>query len=151
MPVIRDKFKIEAPTALVAAFHHDTHALKKLSPPPVIVQIHSVEPLTENSLSVFTLWFGPLPLRWRAVHSCVDPASGFIDTQSSGPMAFWRHRHSWAALPGGATEMREEIEFEHKPGLPGLLTRILFALPMLRLMLTYRRSVIRRACQRQTP
>jgi ligand-binding SRPBCC domain-containing protein len=148
MPTIRDQFRIEAPIAAIAAFHHDTTVLKKLTPPPVIVQIHRVEPLAENSISVFTLWFGPLPLRWQAVHSGVHPNSGFVDTQSRGPMAAWRHHHSWSTLPGGMAEMREEIEFEHKAGLPGLLTRILFAPPMLRLMLAYRRAVIRRACQR---
>jgi ligand-binding SRPBCC domain-containing protein len=148
MVIIRDQFTIQAPVTVVAAFHRDTTVLKKLTPPPVIVQIHSIEPLAEDSVSVFTLWFGPLPLHWRAVHSSVDPASGFTDTLSGGPMAAWRHHHSWTALPGGATEMREQIEYEHKPGLPGLLTRILFAPPMLRLMLVYRRAVMRRECQR---
>jgi ligand-binding SRPBCC domain-containing protein len=147
MPTIRDQYRVQAAVPAVAAFHHDTTALKKLTPPPVIVQIHSLEPLAENSISVFTLWFGPLPLRWRAVHSSVDPASGFTDTQTAGPMAAWRHRHSWTPLPGGATEMREQIEFEHKTGWTGLLTRILFAPPMLRLMLAYRRAVIQRGCR----
>ena len=142
MPAVRDQYQLDATAAAVAAFHHDTRALKKLTPPPVIVQIHQMEPLGEGSISSFSLWFGPLRLRWRAVHSSVNPAAGFVDTQAAGPMALWRHTHAWRDLPGGGCEMREEIVYEHRPGPPGMLTRLLFARPMLRLMLAYRRVVI---------
>ena len=57
----------------VAAFHKDTNTLKALTPPPVFVQIHKVEPLAENSISEFTMWVGPIPLRWVALHTQVDP------------------------------------------------------------------------------
>jgi ligand-binding SRPBCC domain-containing protein len=147
MSMIRDQYIVKAPVSAISAFHHSTTALKKLSPPPVIVQIHHAEPLGEGSISEFTLWFGPLPLRWLAIHSSVDPAAGFTDTQSAGPMARWSHHHSWSPLADGITEMTEQIEYEHKPGLAGLHTRILFAPLLLRLMMAYRQVVIRRECE----
>ena len=66
MPVFDFTFSVRAPLQAVAAFHHDTRALKRLTPPPVFVQIHSMEPLAEGSRSEFSMWFGPVPLRWVA-------------------------------------------------------------------------------------
>lgn len=147
MPFVQDRYTVPAPVNAVAAFHHSTEALPKLTPPPIIVQLHRVEPLAEGSISEFTLWFGPIPLRWKAIHNQVDPAAGFVDTQVAGPMAAWRHRHAWRALETGETEILERIEFDHKPGPSGWFTRVLFAPPLLRIMLAYRRYVIRRECR----
>ena len=144
MPVFDFKFTVEAPVTDVAAFHHDTGALKKLTPPPTIVQLHSIEPLAEGSVSTFTLWVGPLPLRWRAVHRNVSE-NGFTDVQSEGPAQKWEHTHSFHARGHHSTEIHEHIEFEHKTGIWGIVTRILFAHPNLFLMFTYRKWVTRRA------
>ncbi len=143
MPVFFDRFSVPAAPEAVAAFHHDTCVLKRLTPPPVFVQIHDIEPLGEGSQSEFTLWFGPLPLRWLAVHSEVDPASGFTDTQSRGPMKRWVHRHHWQRDGRGHTVMEERVMYEHHPGSRGLLTRLLFAPPLLWIMFRYRRIAIR--------
>lgn len=50
---------IRASLAAVADFHHDARALKRLTPPPIFVQLHRVEPLAEGSIVDFTLWFDP--------------------------------------------------------------------------------------------
>ena len=141
------RFMVKAPYEAVAFFHHNTNALRRLTPPPVFVQLHRVEPLAENSRSEFTLWFGPLPVRWQAVHSQVGP-HGFTDRQARGPMKFWEHRHQWQAVDERTTMMDEQIQYEHHSGLRGLFSRLLFAPPLLRLMLTYRKWVIRRAVER---
>jgi ligand-binding SRPBCC domain-containing protein len=59
MPCISYRFQVNAPLEAVSFFHRDTRALKKLTPPPVIVRLRRVEPLAEGSVSEFTLWFGP--------------------------------------------------------------------------------------------
>jgi ligand-binding SRPBCC domain-containing protein len=145
MPEFTDRFRVNAPLEAVALFHSDTRVLKRLTPPPVFVQIHRVEPLAENSQSEFTLWFGPLPVRWLAVHTQVNPHAGFTDTQASGIMKRWVHRHSWQALADGSTQLTEEIRYEHHAGWRGLLSRLLFAPPLLKIMFGYRRWVIGRA------
>jgi ligand-binding SRPBCC domain-containing protein len=142
MPVFDYRFTVAAPLAAVRDFHRDTRALKRLTPPPTFVQLHSIEPLAEGSVSRFTLWVGPLPLRWTAVHRDVSDR-GFTDVQAEGPAAKWEHTHQFVPLDAGTTEVREHIEFEHWPGLRGLLTRILFSRPNLLLMFTYRRLVTR--------
>jgi ligand-binding SRPBCC domain-containing protein len=147
MPVFDYAFTVPAPLEAVAEFHRDTRALKRLTPPPTIVRIHSVEPLAEGSVSRFTLWVGPLPLRWKAVHCNVSPR-GFTDVQAEGPARRWEHTHTFVPISADVTEIREHIEFEHKAGAWGLVTRLLFSQPNLWLMFTYRMWVTRRACRR---
>ena len=142
MPVFDYSFTVDAPLKTVRDFHRDTTALKRLTPPPTIVQIHSVEPLAEDSVSRFTLWVGPLPLRWKAVHRGVSDR-GFTDVQAEGPAAKWEHTHSFVPLTDGRTEIREHIEFEHARGGWGLVTRLLFSRPNLWLMFTYRKLATR--------
>lgn len=145
MQLFEYRFQVQASLEAVSFFHHDTRVLKQLTPPPVFAQIHSVEPLAEGSRSEFTLWFGPLPVRWVAVHSAVDREVGFTDTQLRGPMKSWQHRHEWHAVDAQTTMMRERIEYEHQPGIRGLLTRLLFARPLLEIMFAYRAWATRRA------
>lgn len=142
MPVFDYAFTVAAPLESVRDFHRDTSALKRLTPPPTFVHLHSIEPLAEGSVSTFTLWVGPLPLRWTAVHRGVSDR-GFTDVQRSGPAAAWEHTHTFVPLDEGRTEIREHIEFEHKPGVWGLVTRVLFSKPNLLLMFTYRKWVTR--------
>jgi len=149
MPVFDYSFTVAAPLAAVRDFHRDTTALKVLTPPPTIVQLHSIEPMAEGSVSIFTLWVGPLPLRWTAVHRNVTDR-GFTDIQAEGPARKWEHTHSFVPLSDTVTEIREHIEYEHKPGLEGLLTRLLFSWPNLMFMFSYRKWATRRALRRRT-
>ena len=143
MPIFDFRFTVAAPLKAVREFHHNTSALKLLTPPPTIVQLHSIEPLAEGSVSKFTLWIGPLPLHWTAVHRDVSD-TGFTDVQVEGPVKKWEHTHTFVPLGDGMTEIREHIEYEHFPGLRGMLTRFLFAKMNLRSMFFYRKLVTRK-------
>ena len=142
VPIFDYRFTVAAPLEEVRDFHRDTRALKRLTPPPVFVRLHRVEPLAEGSVSEFTLWVGPLPLRWTAVHRDVSDR-GFTDVQVAGPAARWEHTHSFVPVDDRRTEIREHIEFEHRRGPIGLVTRILFAKPNLLAMFFYRSLVTR--------
>jgi ligand-binding SRPBCC domain-containing protein len=144
MPDFQYAFTVDAPQSAVAKFHEDTSALRKLSPPPIFAQLHNIEPLAEGSVSEFTLWFGPFPARWRAVHSGVS-ASGFTDTQEAGPLQSWQHQHQFVAIDENRTEVRESIEYEHPAGFRGLLTRLVFSKPGLWGLFTYRKLATRQA------
>ena len=142
MPVFDFSFTVDAPLSAVRDFHRDTSALKRLTPPPTFVRLISIEPLAEGSVSKFVLWVGPLPLRWTAVHRDVSDR-GFTDVQAAGPAAAWAHTHTFTPLSDGRTRIDEHIEFEHKTGLWGIITRLLFSKPNLWLMFSYRRFVTR--------
>ena len=147
MPVFDFVFEVNAPLLVVQAFHHNTSALKQLTPPPTIVQIQSVEPLAEGSVSRFTLWVGPLPLRWTAIHKNVS-GNGFTDIQQSGPAKKWAHTHTFTEIDATHTRVNEHIEYEHKRGFWGLVTRLLFSYPNLYFMFCYRRWITNKACQK---
>lgn len=142
MPTFDYSFTVHAPLAAVAAFHQDTRVLRKLTPPPIFAQIHSFEPLGEGSLAEFTLWFGPLPLRWLAIHSDVGP-HGFTDTQQQGPLAQWQHTHRFTEVSATKTLVHEHIDYSYKSGWRGLLSRLLFAPPGLALLFTARKWLTR--------
>ncbi|MBJ42444.1 MAG: hypothetical protein CMJ80_03985 [Planctomycetaceae bacterium] len=149
MPTFDFEFIVNAPLCVVQDFHRDTRALKLLTPPPTVVQLHKIEPLAEGSVSEFTLWVGPLPLKWRAVHHNVGPA-GFTDVQESGPAKKWEHTHTFEIVNPESTRILEHIEFEHRRDFWGIVTRILFARPNLFAMFTYRKLVTRLRCTRKT-
>ena len=113
MKTYRHSFMVHAPLSAVAGFHKDTRALRQLTPPPLIVQFNNVQPLGEGSVADFTMWAGPVPVRWVAVHSKVTEQNGFVDTQKRGPFRSWRHHHYFREVDEQTTEVIDEIEAEY--------------------------------------
>ncbi len=151
MPQFQHSFTVAAPLPAVAAFHSHTRALKTLTPPPILVSIHQAEALAEGSIAEFTLWFGPFPVRWKAVHSHFDPLHGFRDTQVSGPLANWQHTHLFTALDDSHTRVEDRIEYAYQGGWTGLWTRLVFNYLGLRSMFAYRAWATRRAVRAGRP
>ena len=138
-------FSVHAPLAAVAGFHPDRRALQRLTPLPTPVQFHRVEPLGEGSLADFTLWFGPWPMHWVAVHSQVDRLHGFTGTQQCGPRQFWQHTPRFDTLDPDTTRVMERVQYAYYPSWRGLLGRVLFHWLTLRRLFRYRCWVTRRA------
>lgn len=142
-------FTVPAPLDQVAAFHHNPAALTLLTPPPLRVQVLAItqpegtppssQEIVEGTLLRFILWIGPIPLHWLAAHSQVSP-NGFIDSQRSGPMAFWQHSHTFFARPDGQTQVFDRVTARYHPGLCGLWTRLLFSKPGLWYLFLYRKN-----------
>ncbi|HWQ84348.1 MAG TPA: hypothetical protein VN363_07265, partial [Anaerolineales bacterium] len=89
--------------------HRLPASMAAITPPPIIVRIHSAPPiLTEGSEMEFTMWLGLLPLRWLARMESISP-TGFTDRQLRGPFAEWIHRHTFRAVDAGTTEVLDEI------------------------------------------
>ncbi|MCA9064410.1 MAG: hypothetical protein KDA96_15170 [Planctomycetaceae bacterium] len=145
MPVFQFEFEVKAPLQVVSAFHFQPGILKTLCPPPTRMQVHSFEPLSDGSVAEFTLWLGPIPVYWKAVHSDVS-VHGFTDTQTQGPMKRWVHTHTFQPVSDHVTRVCEHIEFDHHSGLRGLWSRLLFPRPALLLLFSFRRRVTQRIC-----
>lgn len=129
------------PTTLdrMIAFHSDPDALARLTPPPIIVRLHRDDrsSLTEGELE-FTLWFGPIPVRWIARHEPGPTPVSFADRQVRGPLRAWRHEHLLEVVAGGV-RLTDRIVFEHAAGGPwSIFTRLAFARINLRLLFLYR-------------
>lgn len=145
MKVFKNTFRVKAPIQAVPDFHSSTSALKKLTPFPVVVQIQHLEPLAEGSIAEFTMWFGPFPVRWVAQHVQVNLSNGFTDVQIEGPMQIWEHTHSFRAISGQVTEVRDYIEYAHRPGIKLFWTRLLYAPVLLKILFFYRAWATRKA------
>ena len=143
MPIFDYRFTVDAPLAAVSAFHFEPGILKTLTPPLMIMQVHRFDPLANGSIGEFTMWMGPIPVRWKAEHSDVSKQS-FTDTQVAGPMKKWVHTHTFSVIDDETTEVHEHIEFEHFGGLRGLWSRLLFPVPALRLLFAIRKRITRR-------
>ena len=106
------RFIVNAPIAAVAGFHSRPATMGAITPPPIIAQVHEAPAiLSEGSVMRFTLWMGPLPLRWRARMSNVGPG-GFVDTMERGPFKTWVHQHSFIALDDARTEVIDSLHIE---------------------------------------
>lgn len=146
MPSFTHQFTVNAPLQTVADFHSRTDILKQLTPPPLFVQIHDFGEMREGMIADFTMWFGPVPIRWKARHVNVSPTS-FTDVQQQGPAEKWVHTHTFVE-ENGATTVQDSIEYAHKSGLPGLFTRLMFAKPNMLFLFTYRKWVTRRGVRK---
>jgi ligand-binding SRPBCC domain-containing protein len=133
MKTFNHRFRVAAPLAEVAAFHRRSASMGAITPPPIIVRVQQAPAeLAGGDEMSFTLWFGPVPIRWLARIEDVTPNS-FSDRQLSGPFAAWVHRHTFIGAGENATDVFDAIAFTPKPGgLVGLVGRVMgLSLPLL--------------------
>jgi ligand-binding SRPBCC domain-containing protein len=97
-------------------FHAQPNAFSKLTPPPIFIQV------LKNDLQSHEP--GPTPTSFR-------------DRMLRGPLAVWEHEHIFSDVPGGV-ELLDRVTLAHRPGLVGLVTRLLFDGLPLRLFFLYR-------------
>ena len=120
----RHTFQVKAPLADVVGFHTSATSLKAITPPLIPMQLHNAPERMGNGDEMdFTMWMGPLPVRWVARVEDVSP-TGFLDRQVRGPFEAWAHQHTFVQLEEGGTEVLDEVEARLKPhllwGLVGL-------------------------------
>jgi ligand-binding SRPBCC domain-containing protein len=139
----------------ILRFHEKPNALKLLTPPTLIVQIIRDQRVSIIQGTVeFILWFGPLPVRWKARHESGPIPTSFTDRMIIGPMARWEHQHIFrtveARIDGrieNCVELSDKLTFSHKHGWQGWLTRFLFGDPALAFLFWYRHWRTQRACR----
>lgn len=122
------RFTVKAPLSEVAAFHQQPGSMAAITPPPVRVDMHSeAQSLSDGDELSFTLWFGPLPIHWRARIEDVS-ATGFSDRQVNGLFKEWVHRHSFEMLDNDTTLVRDVISIRLADGLLWKLVGLGFVL-----------------------
>lgn len=132
----------------VLRFHEDPRALARLTPPPIVMRLHRDDrrSLSEGEIE-FTLWFGPIPIRWLARHEPGPTPHSFADRQVKGPLAYWRHEHIFREAADGV-QLTDRITLAHRGGLPGVMTRLAFDGLPLRILFAYRHWRTRRVLTR---
>ena len=147
MPTFEHSFTVTAPVEVVRRFHASTDAIPWLTPPPMVARVHRGGRVEEGMVAEFTLWLGPLPLRWCARHVDVGERS-FVDEQADGPFASWRHRHAIEPLDEHTTRVDDTVHYAHRTGARGLLTRALLGNELsLQGLFAYRAAMTRLCCR----
>jgi ligand-binding SRPBCC domain-containing protein len=104
------RFRVRASLAVVADFHRRAASMPAITPPPIFVRVHRAPAiLVDGDEMDFTMWAGPLPMRWVAKIGDVSDR-GFTDRQVRGPFARWQHRHSFVPITPGLTEVVDQVE-----------------------------------------
>ena len=111
----RHTFQVRASVCKVAAFHTAAANMKAITPPLIPMRLHQAPvDLAEGDEMSFTMWLGPMPVRWVAEFEEVS-TSGFVDRQQEGPFRSWQHRHSFVKIEAEITEVLDEVEAELRP------------------------------------
>jgi ligand-binding SRPBCC domain-containing protein len=104
------RFRVNASLDNVAEFHRRSASMAAITPPPIFVRVHRASAiLADGDEMDFTMWFGPLPLRWLARIEATSP-EGFTDRQLKGPFAEWVHSHKFIKIDDETTEVLDEIQ-----------------------------------------
>jgi ligand-binding SRPBCC domain-containing protein len=96
-PFFADAFNLEAITPKFLGFG-------VLTPPPI--------QLTTGAVIQYAMRLHGVPVTWTSSIQRWDPPHAFVDTQLRGPYRFWHHTHSFTALPGERTLMRDEVRYQ---------------------------------------
>ena len=140
--------RINAPPALVFAFHESEGALARLTPPWEKVEVvEGGKSIRPGSRVVLRTKLGPIALRWVAEHTEYDPPHLFADRQVSGPFASWYHRHHMIDDGVGGTILRDEVDYDVPLGLAGRLFGGGVVATKLRRMFDYRHEVTKRVVE----
>lgn len=103
------RFVLKAPLEQVAEFHSRAASMAAITPLPIVVRIQRAPAvLKDGDEMVFTMWLGPLPVRWVAQIENVT-LTGFTDRQLHGPFSEWVHRHSFVPIDDHTTEVVDSI------------------------------------------
>ncbi len=143
MSTFENRFIVSGSVDDVDRFHRAPETFGRLVPPGLILQIHRQDTLAEGSVNEFTMWMGPIPVYWKAVHSQVCD-TGFTDSQESGPLKSWVHRHSYERVSDRETRVVDRIEYQHFGGWRGMRSRLLFSAIGLRILFAWRVRATRR-------
>ncbi len=105
----KHRFRVRAPLATVAEFHSQSSSMIAITPPLIPLRLENTpRTLGTGDEMAFTMWLGPIPVRWRAFIGQVSP-DGFSDHQLEGPFRHWEHRHTFTPLDNHTTDVVDEI------------------------------------------
>src|SRR5882762_3585787 len=104
--------RIAAPAAEVYAWHAMPDALERLTPPGEHIEVIERTGGIERGARVamrFGRW--PFRMRWVAVHQDYETGRYFSDLQVSGPLAHWKHTHTFEPDGPAACIVADKVEY----------------------------------------
>ncbi len=131
--------------AQVFRFFEEPANLARITPPSLGFRMASDQPVVmrEGAVIDYTIRWLSFRLQWRTEITRYQPPLEFVDEQTKGPYAFWRHTHRFVPVPGG-TEMSDLVEYALPFGVFGRLAHALLVQRQLREIFDYRRIMVQR-------
>lgn len=97
----------------VFPFFADAFNLESITPP--LLQFGVVTPapilLGTGTVIQYAMKLHGIPINWTSSIQRWDPPHAFVDTQIRGPYRLWHHTHTFEALPGERTLMRDDVRY----------------------------------------
>lgn len=111
-PTFRRLSPMPVPADDLYAWHARPGAFERLTPPFEDVRVASqIDALEDGQRVELSIGVGPVRQRWTSRLEDVQPGRQFVDVQTSGPFASWRHEHRFVPATGGASTMHDEIQY----------------------------------------
>jgi len=112
----------------VFAFFGDARNLEAITPPLLRFRVLTPDPIAmgPGALIRYRLNVHHVPVGWLTAIREWDPPHRFVDEQLRGPYALWHHTHTFAALDGGGTRMRDVVRYALPLGPLGEIAHRLF-------------------------
>ena len=110
----KTEITIEQPIEKVFAFFSEAKNLETITPPWLNFKIlsQSTEQIQKNTLFEYRLRIHGINTRWVTRISEWNPPHFFVDEQTVGPYALWRHTHSFESLENSKTFMKDIVQYE---------------------------------------
>ncbi len=134
---------IPRPRAEVFPFFADAHNLERITPSFLGFEVVTPGPIVmrAGTLIDYKMGLHGVRFQWRTQIAEWSPPEFFVDVQLKGPYRRWRHRHSFAEVPGG-TLMGDLVEYEVGWGWAGAAARRVFVRRSVQNIFEYRNRVI---------
>jgi ligand-binding SRPBCC domain-containing protein len=137
--------RIPRPRDEVFSFFADAANLEAITPP--FLRFHLLTPppieMRPGARIDYALSLFAIPFTWRTRIAVWEPGVRFVDEQEAGPYALWRHTHTFEDN-GGATTMRDVVEYALPFGPLGRLAHTLLVRRTIERIFDHRRQAIAR-------
>jgi len=137
---------VPAPILECWAFFSDPRNLAEITPKALDFQVRSELPPVIQPGMMIEYRVRPLlgvPMTWLTEITHVEPGRRFVDEQRVGPYAIWHHEHTFTALAGGRTEIRDLVHYVLPFGWLGNLVHPFLVVPELRRIFAFREKAVR--------
>ncbi len=144
MYVLEREMSFPVPRERLFPFFADARNLERLTPPSLRFEFATPGEIQmrEGTVIDYRLRISGIPIRWRTLIEIWEPPCRFVDLQTRGPYAFWRHTHTFEETPEGTT-MRDRVEYALPFGPFGALAHRLFIRRRLDDIFSFRARVVR--------
>jgi hypothetical protein len=122
------------------AFFSDAFNLQRITPPFLGFRILTPPPIKmeAGTLIEYRLALFGVPLYWQTLIESWTPEESFVDRQTKGPYALWRHTHSFEEKGPQMVLMKDLVEYRIPYSVLGRIAHGLFIKHCLKIIFDYR-------------